>query len=136
MVSVENLRDGMRCMRRLTSPSQSDFYHYSYKPLINNIIRDIIRPSWSDAMREPHQEISDLLKSSDRNSKTEQGYLWTDESYDISDSLEEALQQDKNMNKLLMQAKGFNPATVMICSSFDKRLEVIFSIVNLYLIKG
>lgn len=87
-------------------------------------------------MREPHQEISDLLKSSDRNSKTEQGYLWTDESYDISDSLEEALQQDKNMNKLLMQAKGFNPATVMICSSFDKRLEVIFSIVNLYLIKG
>lgn len=136
MVSVENLRDGMRCVRRLSSSSQSDFYHYRYKPLINSIILDIIRPSWSDAMREPHQEISDLLKSSDRNSKTEQGYLWTDESYDISDSLEEALQQDKNMNKLLMQAKGFNPATVMICSSFDKRLEVIFSIVNLYLIKG
>ncbi|KAH8243236.1 hypothetical protein KR032_005732 [Drosophila birchii] len=109
-------------------PSQLDFYSRKYVPLINARVREIIRSSWSLAMKRTYEQILALIEAGQVQAPLE---IWREQSDDLPLSLAAALSDQPK--RLANRTKGYDGATVELCKQFDSQLADIVQELNVML---
>ncbi|XP_036321393.1 conserved oligomeric Golgi complex subunit 1 [Rhagoletis pomonella] len=116
-------------VKKLQLSHSLDFFEINYIPLINQRIHDIIHDSWQKAMQTTFDAIEHALPDVSVNSWD----IWSESVSDLPCSLEVALSDDLKVRNLLMKTRGYDAATIALCSEFDRQLEGIVSEMNVLL---
>lgn len=141
MNNIQEIKTEANCFRKefnlnaLTTRFQLtqslDFYELRYVPLINQRIRNIINDCWCNAATEAYLSLDASLKQIDLSSTKPS--LWQEFPSDLPNSLDQALNDDLKMKKLLMKSKGYSAQTIAIVTEFDKKLSEIINEMNILL---
>lgn len=121
-------------LESLFLPSNLDLYKFCYQPLISERVKQIIRYSWEETVRQSHREVIELTNKEDIADKDSKATnKWTPNSNDIPLSLKQALSNDKQCHRFLMKSKGYSSGIINICQSLDLNLKTINDELSLYL---
>ncbi|XP_034114735.2 conserved oligomeric Golgi complex subunit 1 [Drosophila albomicans] len=108
--------------------AQLDFYRIKYMPLINARVREIVRSSWASAMQQTYEQVVSLVNSSNASAAQQ---IWREQNDDLPLSLAAALSDQPK--RLANRTKGYDRATIELCSQFDSQLGGIVQELNVLL---
>lgn len=118
--------------RKLFLPEGFAVYEFFYQKLLNERVKNIIESSWEGTLEAVQKDAEKLTQTPEKAFRSIRKMVWTEESSDIPQSLQQAICQDQKTHKLLMKTRGYSPEIVEVCENLDKRLELLFNDLSNY----